>query len=130
MSRYHIRFFLFLFLAVLFHVEAQVQASTRIRSIHQEYVDSLKHVRYVHVFPIWGQKAYEQGIDLPYPFGIMGNYVWMKQGVVINNMRLGFKNENPDIPLPNTDFIRFGDNRNTSYSAKSGQDQIVSDYYN
>lgn len=37
----------------------------------EAYRDSLKQVKYDHVFPIWGQKAYSKGFDIPYPVGAM-----------------------------------------------------------
>jgi len=42
------------------------------------YTDSLKQVEYTNVFPIWGQKAYKKGFDIPYPTGVMVNYMYLK----------------------------------------------------
>jgi hypothetical protein len=61
----------------------------------------------------------------------MGNYIWLDQGVVIDNMQLGLKTDNQDIPLTNVDeFIKFGDNTNTSYSVNVRPDIWVFPFLN
>lgn len=82
----------------------------------QEYTDSLKKVKYDYFFPILGQKAYKAGFDLQYPFGIMTNYFYAKQGLIIENLQLGLKTDNIDIPLTNVDFIGFSNNTVTASS--------------
>ena len=52
------------------------------------YTDSLKQVKYDNVFPIWGQKAYNQGFDIPYPTGAIVNYFYVKQSVIVSNMQI------------------------------------------
>ncbi len=42
--------------------------------------------------------------------------MWIKQGILIDNLQLGVKTDNVDIPLTPVDFIEFGDNSNTSYT--------------
>lgn len=104
--------------------------STKVRSIHQQYTDSLKQVDYNYTFPIWGQEAYKRGFDIPYPAGIMVNYVWMDQGIIVDNLQLGFQNENHDIPLTEIDFIQFGDNLNNSYTINVRPDLWVFPFLN
>jgi len=82
----------------------------------EAYIDSLKQVEYNYIFPILGQQAYQRGFDIPFPMGLMGNYLWMKQGIVIENMQLGVEGQNTDVPLTPIDFIDFGRNTNTSYA--------------
>ncbi len=89
--------------------------SKRVRSKFETYTDSLKNVQYNYVFPFLGQGAYKKGFDIPYPFGIMTNYFWGIQSIVINNMHLGLTNAHDgiigDIPLTNVDkWIGFGKN--------------------
>ncbi|MCF6171191.1 MAG: hypothetical protein L3J66_09465 [Bacteroidales bacterium] len=97
--------------------QSQAQyAAKKVRSKHEVYTDSLKNVNYTFVFPIWGQGAYKKGFDIPYPIGIMANYMWLDQGILIDNLQLGFKSDSKDIPLTPVDFIGFGDNTNTSYT--------------
>jgi len=90
----------------------------------------LKQVKYDYIFPIWGQGAYKKGFDIPYPIGIMTNYIWMDQGLDISNMQLGIKTNNHDIPLTPVDFIKFGENRNTSYSINVRPDVWVFPFLN
>ena len=107
-----------LLLVSVFVIQANVSGqyvTKKVRSVHEAYTDSLKNVQYDYIFPILGQGAYKQGFDIPYPAGIMANYIWMDQGLDMTNMQLGFDGTNTDIPLSPTDFIEFGDNRNTSY---------------
>lgn len=85
-------------------------ASTKINHKHEAYIDSLKNVEYKALLPIWGKQAYKKGFDLPYPTGFMLNYMYIDQGLRIDNMRLGLKTGNVDIPLSDADFIGFGEN--------------------
>jgi hypothetical protein len=89
-------------------------ASTKINDKHQVYIDSLKQVKYDNILPIWGQKVYKKGFDIPYPTGVMVNYVYVQQGLIVENMRLGLKTDNIDFPLTGIDFIEFGNNTSTA----------------
>lgn len=112
------------------NVSGQQYASTRVKDKYQAYTDSLKQVEYNYVFPIWGQQAYSKGFDIPYPAGLMGNYMWMRQGIIIDNLQLGVKTDNVDIPLTPVDFIEFGDNLNTSYSVNVRPDLWIFPFLN
>jgi hypothetical protein len=90
-------------------------ASRKISKKQQAYTDSLKQVEYNYIFPILGQQAYSRGFDIPYPAGLMANYIWMKQGIVLENLQLGIQSESVDLPMTPVDFIDFGYNTNTSY---------------
>src|SRR5690606_15346833 len=105
-------------------------ANTKVKSKHEAYTDSLKQVDYNYVFPLLGQKAYKMGIDIPYPAGIMGNFLWMKQGVVLNDLQLGIASENLDIPLTDVEFIQFGDNTNSAYSVNVRPDLWILPFLN
>ena len=103
------------FAFALFIQQLQAQyATTKVKDIHEAYTDSLKQVKYDNIFPIWGQKIYQKGFDIPYPTGLMVNYVYVKQGLLIENMRLGLLTEDIDLPLTETDFIEFGNNYSTA----------------
>lgn len=91
-------------------------SSTKVKTKHQKYTDSLKNVEYNYVFPILGQGAYKKGFDIPYPVGIMANSIWMRQDIVFSDFQLGFEGDNVDIPLTDVDFIKFGKNTNNSQS--------------
>lgn len=60
---------------------------------------------YPFKFPILGNKAYEKGFNIPYPAGIMANYFWAKQDILIPEIAVGFSDGLlPEIPL--TDITR------------------------
>lgn len=98
--------------------------------MHEAYTDSLKKVEYNYIFPLFGQRAYNKGFDIPYPIGIMANYMWLKQGIVIDNFQLGLKTNNLDVPLTDTDIIQFGDNLNTSYTVNVRPDVWILPFLN
>jgi len=110
-------------------IEAQY-ASRKISKKQQAYTDSLKQVEYNYIFPILGQQVYRRGFDIPYPAGLMGNFIWMKQGIVIENFQLGIQSENVDIPATPVDFIDFGYNTNTSYAANVRPDLWIFPFLN
>ncbi len=111
------------------HSNAQY-TTKKLNKKHQAYNDSLKKVEYNYIFPILGQGAYKQGFDIPYPIGIMTNFLWMDQGLVIDNMQLGLKTDSLDIPMTAIDFIEFGDNKNTSYAFNVRPDVWVLPFLN
>jgi hypothetical protein len=105
-------------------------SSKKFKPKHEAYTDSLKQVEYNYVFPFWGQGAYKKGFDIPYPAGIMANFMWLKQGVVIDNMQLGIKTDEKDIPLTPVDFIEFGDNTNVTYTMNVRPDLWIFPFLN
>jgi hypothetical protein len=117
---------------MLFPEIGQAQYSTiKVRTKHEKYTDSLKKVEYNYTFPIYGQEAYRKGFDIPYPAGVMGNFLWMKQGILIENLELGLTSDNQDIPLTDVgDLIQFGENTNTSYSVNFRPDLFVLPFLN
>ncbi len=104
--------------------------STKIKDKHQAYTDSLKQVKYDNIFPIWGQKAYEKGFDIPYPTGVMVNYMYIKQGLTIDNLQLGLQTDNLDVPLTGVDFVEFGDNYSTANTVMFRPDVWVLPFLN
>jgi len=120
-----------LFFAILFVENSHAQyANTKIKDKNQAYTDSLKQVKYDNVFPIWGQKAYEKGFDIPYPTGIMVNYFYAKQSIIVDNLRLGLLTDNQDIPLTAVDFIQFGNNTSTASTVMVRPDVWVFPFLN
>lgn len=119
-----------LFILITSSVSAQY-ATRKVMKKKQAYTDSIKQVQYDYIFPILGQKVYKAGFDIPYPVGVMGNFMWMKQGILIDNMQLGLKTDNQDIPLTNVDeFIKFGDNSNNSYTVNVRPDIWIFPFLN
>ncbi len=117
---------LLIIVSIFFNKSSNAQYTTKkVRNVHQAYTDSLKSLEYDYVFPILGQGAYSEGFDIPYPMGIMGNYFWADQGILINNLQLGYKNAynldnsfdlRPIIDENGKEILKFGENRNVSYS--------------
>ena len=71
-------------------------------------VDSTAVVEYKQVLPIWGKKALEKGFDLPEPLGIATNYMHLKQGLLLENILVGFEGVNNGAdPVNLDDFLTF-----------------------
>ena len=106
-------------------------ATKKVMKSKQAYTDSIKQVQYDYIFPFLGQKVYRRGFDIPYPVGVMGNFMIMDQGIVIENMQLGLTTDNLDIPLTNVDeFIKFGDNSNKAYTVNMRPDIWILPFLN
>jgi hypothetical protein len=105
-------------------------ATRKLSKKQQAYIDSLKQVEYNYVFPVWGQQAYSKGFDIPYPAGLMGNYIWMKQGIILENLQLGMITDNIDLPLTPVEFIDFGTNTNTSSAVNFRPDLWILPFLN
>ncbi len=115
----------------LYSNQSQAQyVSTKVKTKHQVYTDSLKQVEYNYLFPILGQGAYTKGFDIPYPAGLMANYMWMDQSLVFENLQLGIKSDNIDLPLTDIGFVEFGQNTNTSFSINVRPDLWILPFLN
>lgn len=118
-------------LIAAFSAPAEAQYANRKLSKNQQaYIDSLKQVEYNYIFPIGGQQAYSRGFDIPYPVGLMVNYIHMDQGILIDNFQLGLQTDNLDIPLTPADFLEFGHNTNVSYAFNFRPDVWVLPFLN
>ncbi len=126
-----LKYALFAVMALFLSQTVRAQyTSTKVKDKNEQYVDSLKQVDYDYTFPIWGQKAYEKGFDIPYPVGIMSNFIYLRQGIIIDNMQLGLLTSDVDIPLTGVDFIEFGNNISTAYSVNIRPDIWVFPFLN
>lgn len=115
----------------LYSNQSQAQyVSTKVKTKHQVYTDSLKQVEYNYLFPILGQGAYTKGFDIPYPAGLMANYMWMDQSLVFDNLQLGIESDNIDLPLTDIEFVEFGQNTNTSFSINVRPDLWILPFLN
>jgi hypothetical protein len=63
-------------------------------SNYEKGVDTVAVEEYKQVMPIWGKKAIEKGFDLPEPIGIATNYMHFKQGLLLENILVGFDGVN------------------------------------
>ena len=98
---------LILLLPILFLFSTVISAQNPDFELTPAEKDSLLK-NYDQIFPFWGKGVIEKGFDIPYPFGINANYVFMDQGIKIDNLGLSF-GDNPTVPMG--DFIKFGDSR-------------------
>ena len=48
-------------------------------------------------FPIWGEKVRAMGYDLPLPFGVGANLVYMEQGIEVRNLKVDIGDTNVDV---------------------------------
>jgi opacity protein-like surface antigen len=127
-----------LFLLLVAFVNAQY-TTKRVSKAQQAYTDSLKQIKYDYIFPLLGQGAYSEGYDIPYPVGIMANFFWADQGILINNLQLGYKNAynpgnsfelRPILDENGKELIKFAENRNVSYSYNVRPDLWVLPFLN
>ncbi|RKD90199.1 hypothetical protein [Mangrovibacterium diazotrophicum] len=93
-----------LFLLLLFFSTC---VSAQYSSLHKG--DTI-HTEYPYRFPLLGDKAYDKGFDMPYPWGGMFNFFTAKQDIVIPEVAVGFSEGMiPDVPVTDlTDLIEFG----------------------
>lgn len=96
-----IKFFI-IFGLVIISNHALAQSSTPNLGLSQAERDSILK-DYDQLFPIWGRQAIEKGFDLPYPYGININYIYLNQGIDITNLGLS----TGDNPTQTADFIKF-----------------------
>ncbi len=79
-----------LFLSCFILFTSAQQASIKVTNPrYEEYKDSLKTMDYDYVFPIWGDRVYKKGFDIPYPAGIMLTTFAVSQKMVIDEISLG-----------------------------------------
>lgn len=123
-------FILFLFIGMGAGSVLGQYTTKKVNQKHKAYTDSLKSIEYDRVLPILGAGAYREGFDIPYPLGVMANFIWLRQGILIDNMQLGLKTDSFDIPLTPVEFIEFGDNVNTSYSVNFRPDIWILPFLN
>ncbi len=67
--------------------------------------------------PIWGARVRAMGVDLPLPFGVGGNLVYMEQGLRLGGLKLGI---NDTAPAPSG--ITFGDSRDEAGAVNARAD--------
>ncbi|QEE49024.1 hypothetical protein FUA48_05350 [Flavobacterium alkalisoli] len=80
-------------------------APAKAQDLRQAYRDSIANSQWPYQLPAWGQRITKRGIDLPYPAGIMINYVNASQKINISDLQVGINDLDP-VPL---DFVKFGE---------------------
>ena len=60
------------------------------------------------MLPIWGKQAVAKGFDLPEPLGFASNFMHFKQGLLLENINVGFEGVNNSLdPVNLDDFLVF-----------------------
>ncbi len=110
--------------------------SKRVSKKYQSYQDSLKNIEYNYILPILGQGSYKKGFDIPYPVGIMGNFFWTNQAILVSNLQLGYKGPNNEFELQpvvdenGEELLGFGDNFNEAYTVNVRPDFWIFPFLN
>ena len=74
----------------------------------QQKTDSLAVKEYKQVLPIWGKQAVAKGFDLPEPLGFASNFMHFKQGLLLENIMVGFEGvDNSMDPVNLDDLLQF-----------------------
>ena len=81
---------------------------------------------YSGIFPIWGRKAIERGFDLPRPFGIGLNSIYLEQDIIVENLQLSTNYD----PLQPFDVVQFGKTRASAFSVTMRPDVWVFPFLN
>lgn len=66
------------------------------------------------ILPFWSDWAKQQGIDLPLPFGVSANYIFMSRDVDVTNVTVEFRDRAPESI---NDFTSFAVRNKTSVAA-------------
>lgn len=85
-------FFSVLFILYFTTAQGQVTTDKVIGVKNEALVDSLKHMNYPYLLPIWGQKVVRKGFAMPLPAGLSVQYVYQKSDITIQNLQVGFNN--------------------------------------
>jgi len=74
----------------LLAANAQYTTDKMVGKKNADKIDSMKHVEYPYMLPIWGDKVVKKGFNLPYSAGLSVQYVWQKSDIIIDNLQVGF----------------------------------------
>ena len=83
-------------------------------------------MNYDRMFPIWGDKVYKRGFDIPFPFGIMLNSFYCKQGIEISNIHIGLESATDTLgPADLSNVIKFSDVTARAYNLNLRADASI-----
>ncbi len=122
---------LFLVTLVLFGfispIQAQVYTNKPVGKKNASVVDSIKNSEYPYALPIWGEKATKKGLSLPYSAGISTQYLWQESDLVIENLKVGFNNnEMYDL----SQVVKFNETKSTANAVNFRPDVWVLPFLN
>lgn len=101
-------FYLILFTVIIFSNGFLFPQSTDTTTVKQTVNNKER------ILPFWSDWAKDQGIDLPLPFGISANYIFMNRDVDITDVTVEFLNREPESI---NDFSSFAVRNKTSVAA-------------
>ena len=73
-------------LITLFIVGMVVNAHSQ----YSQYTGKSDTLEYPYFFPLLGERAIQEGFDIPYPLGLMLNSFYGTQNMLIDNIEIGF----------------------------------------
>ncbi len=97
-----------IFIIILLISELTIAQTTDSTNIKSTETDNNR------ILPFWSDWAKQQGIDLPLPFGIAANYIFMSRDVDVTDVTVQFLNRAPESI---NDFTSFAVRNNTSVAA-------------
>ena len=107
-------------------LNAQSPARKNLSDKHQAYYDSLKNMKYDWLLPIWGDRVYKKGFDVPFPFGIMVNNFFGVQNMEISNVTVGIRQgDSIKGPLDLSKVIEFSDVKAKVYNVNIRADAWI-----
>ncbi len=83
---------LLIFILANFHSFCQVYSNKVVGKKNAAEIDSIKKSEYPYILPILGAQATKRGFNLPYSAGLGINYLWQKSDLIIENLKVGFNN--------------------------------------
>jgi hypothetical protein len=127
-----VSFLVIISLITFFQLDLSAQGSRKVTGKkYQEYIDSLKTMEYKQVFPIWGDKAYKRGYDIPFPYGVMLNYYMQDADVSISNLEVGFQTPDNTVgPIPLDSLVVFDVSSARSFAASFRPDIWIFPFLN
>lgn len=98
---------------------------------HRHYYDSLMQMNYNRLFPIYGDRVYKKGFDIPFPFGIMVNNFYGRQDVDISNVKVGLRTADSTIgPVDMSKVLQFGNVTAKAYNVNARIDAWILPFLN
>src|ERR1044071_9758710 len=98
---------------------------------HKRYYDSLRNMEYNRTFPVFGNKVYKRGFDIPFPFGVMVNTFYGRQGIELSNINIGLRGPNEVLgPINLDNVIEFGKVEATALNINMRADMWVFPFLN
>lgn len=116
-----------LLLGVNSGLNAQVYTNKAVGKKNTSVVDSIKNTEYAYALPIWGAKATKKGFSLPYSAGLSMQYIWQESDIVIENLKVGFNNnEMYDL----SQVVRFNETKSTANAVNFRPDVWILPFLN